>query len=247
MTLIVGHRGGRNLWPENSLTGFRNLCAHNVDAVEFDVHLSDAGELLVIHDPMLDRTTDATGLVRSVTPEQRRTIQLKDSADTIPLLEDVLEVFANTSLGLHIELKADQNGMPYTGMAAQIIAQVKAHGLAGRSILTSFQMEALDEVKSLAPDIARLCSVNAKSAERLGLTETLKQAAERAEIIAIQMDLFAREWDAILAVLPLERLGAWVPNTATDIAAWLGRAPRSITSDDPVLAVSIRDGLNTAT
>ena len=47
MTKIVGHRGARNIWPENSLTGFRNVLALNVDAVEFDVHLTDAGELVV--------------------------------------------------------------------------------------------------------------------------------------------------------------------------------------------------------
>ena len=58
MVMIVGHRGGRNLWPENSLSGFRKLAAMPVEGVEFDVHLTGGGELLVIHDPTLDRTTD---------------------------------------------------------------------------------------------------------------------------------------------------------------------------------------------
>jgi len=58
ITNIVGHRGARNLWPENSITGFRNVFDLAIEVVEFDVHLSDAGELLVIHDPTLERTTD---------------------------------------------------------------------------------------------------------------------------------------------------------------------------------------------
>ena len=68
MTLITGHRGARNLWPENSLQGFRNVLELGVDAVEFDVHVTDAGELLVIHDATLERTTDGHGAVRALTP-----------------------------------------------------------------------------------------------------------------------------------------------------------------------------------
>ena len=55
MVMIIGHRGGRNLWPENSLSGFRKLKAMPVEGVEFDVHLTTAGELLVIHDPTLEQ------------------------------------------------------------------------------------------------------------------------------------------------------------------------------------------------
>ena len=76
MTKITGHRGARNLWPENGLTGFRNVIALDVDAIEFDVHLTDQGELIVIHDATLDRTTEGQGPVRLLTPETRRTTKL---------------------------------------------------------------------------------------------------------------------------------------------------------------------------
>ena len=61
MTLITGHRGARNLWPENSLTGFRNAITLGVDAIEFDVHLTRSGELVVIHDATLERTAEGAG------------------------------------------------------------------------------------------------------------------------------------------------------------------------------------------
>src|SRR6185437_4333063 len=67
MIRILGHRGGRELWPENSLQGFRNAIALGVDAVEFDVHLSADDEVMVMHDPSLDRTTTGDGLVRDKT------------------------------------------------------------------------------------------------------------------------------------------------------------------------------------
>src|SRR5690606_8940203 len=90
MTQIIGHRGARNLWPENSLAGFRNVLALDVDAVELDVHLTESGELVVIHDATLDRTAEGTGPVRLLTPEARIRTRLKDSTETIPTLADVL-------------------------------------------------------------------------------------------------------------------------------------------------------------
>ncbi len=90
MTKIIGHRGARNLWPENSLTGFRNALRLGVDAIEFDVHLTDSGELLVIHDAALDRTVHATGPVRRLSPEGRLATRLRDTDESIPTLSDVL-------------------------------------------------------------------------------------------------------------------------------------------------------------
>src|SRR5205823_5346488 len=63
MTRFAAHRGGAALWPENSLLAFRQALALESDLVEFDVHQTADGALVVIHDPTLDRTTDTTGPV----------------------------------------------------------------------------------------------------------------------------------------------------------------------------------------
>jgi glycerophosphoryl diester phosphodiesterase len=63
MTRIIAHRGARNLWAENSLDGFRRTTQLGVDAVELDLHLSHDGAVVVIHDPLLDRTTNGHGPV----------------------------------------------------------------------------------------------------------------------------------------------------------------------------------------
>ena len=63
---IAAHRGGALLWPENSLTAFRSALALGVDLVELDVHLSRDGEVVVIHDPTLERTTSGQGAVRAL-------------------------------------------------------------------------------------------------------------------------------------------------------------------------------------
>jgi len=63
MVKIIGHRGARDLWPENSLDGFRRTRDLGVDGVEFDVHVTRDNELVVIHDATLDRTTEGRGPV----------------------------------------------------------------------------------------------------------------------------------------------------------------------------------------
>ena len=60
---VAAHRGGALLWPENSLLAFRNALALGTDLLELDVHLTADGELVVIHDPTLERTSTGTGAV----------------------------------------------------------------------------------------------------------------------------------------------------------------------------------------
>ena len=62
----IAHRGGSKIRPENTFAAFDHAVALGADAIECDVHLSRDGEVVVIHDPTLDRTTDATGPVSAM-------------------------------------------------------------------------------------------------------------------------------------------------------------------------------------
>ena len=64
--LAIAHRGGAGLWPENTLFAFQNAVRIGVDALEFDVHATSDGELVVIHDATVDRTTDGAGRVDEI-------------------------------------------------------------------------------------------------------------------------------------------------------------------------------------
>ncbi|MBI4560644.1 MAG: glycerophosphodiester phosphodiesterase family protein, partial [Candidatus Rokubacteria bacterium] len=89
--LVAAHRGGALLWPENSLLAFRNAIALGADFLEVDAHPSRDGELVVIHDPTLDRTTTGAGAVRDRSLAELRALRLKDkdgkvTDQTIPTL-----------------------------------------------------------------------------------------------------------------------------------------------------------------
>jgi glycerophosphoryl diester phosphodiesterase len=242
VTKITGHRGARNLWPENSLTGFRNVLALDVDAVEFDVHLTNAGELVVIHDATLDRTTDRKGPVSALRPESRAETYLEGSADTVPTLADVLSVLAGAEgKQLHVEIKSDEAKQPYPGITSKVVAEIQRFGLAERCHLTSFDLSVLEECRRVAPDIARLVSVNADWAERQGGLEAfLARVDDLAEIVAIHHELMATEWALISKRLSLDRLCVWTLNEEALIRRWLERGIGHLTSDTPDLALYLR-------
>lgn len=105
--LVIGHRGAAGLAPENTLAGFRRAVALGVDAVELDVHVVD-GELVVIHDDTVDRTTDGTGALEDYRLGPLRELDAGDG-ERIPLLAEVLEAVPR-SVGINVELKGQGTG-----------------------------------------------------------------------------------------------------------------------------------------
>lgn len=242
MTLITGHRGARNLWAENSLTGFRNVLDLGVDAVEFDVHLTTAGELVVIHDATLDRTTDHTGPVRALLPEARQKVMLKDTHEAIPTLSEVLEVLAPANrLAFHIEIKADETGTPYQGIVERVAGEIGRFGIGSRSCLTSFDTSVLEDCRRQAPAIVRLVSISAISAEKHGgISQFLEKIDGLAKLVAVHYELLEAEWDIITDAVPIEDLCVWTVNDEETIRRWLARGIGHLTSDAPDLALKLR-------
>lgn len=245
MVMIIGHRGARNLWPENSLDGFRRLVALGVEGVEFDVHLTADGKLAVIHDPTLERTTAGAGPVGAKTLAELQATMLRDSQEGIPSLDQVLDALRDSSLELHIELKTDVVGTAYRGMEAEVLKTIRRHGLETRSILTCFMLEVLETVRSLDSSIPVLASVDRRSVEMLG---GLDQAMARLKAIpglyvAVEKALLVHTLDRFTDTFGADRIGAWVPNDEADLHYWLGQPVRQITTDRPDLALQVRAAL----
>lgn len=239
---IIGHRGARNIWAENSLSGFRNVCGLGVDAVELDVHLSSDGEIMVIHDPLLERTTDHKGPVAHLSRAALAKVTLDDTlGETMPTLPEVLDVFGPTGIELEIEMKMDAFGNPYPGLLDKVIALVEARKMASRVVLTCFVPEVIEEIRAKAPHMRRLASVDRRSCEAFGgVDRTLQRFVDLGCIIAVEQSMLRLCIDRAVGIVGRDKLGAWVPNTVRDLDFWLGQPIAQITSDRPDLALMLR-------
>lgn len=245
MTRIIAHRGARNLWTENSLDGFRRTAQLGVDAVELDRHLSQDGEVVVIHDPLLDRTTNGHGPVSLHSLEALRRLRLRDTVDeTIPTLAEVLDLFAPTRLELELEMKTDAWGLPYPGLIEKTVTLVVARGLTERVRLTCFVPEVIEDLRRQAGQFRRLASLDRRSAEMLGGVE---RAIERFVAldctIAIERTLLDLAFDRCHRMIGTDRLGVWVPNTPSELDYWLRKPIGQLTSDRPDIALAARSAL----
>lgn len=234
---VIGHRGARDLWPENGLTGFRNVLGVGVAGVEFDVHPTRDGDLAVIHDPTLDRTTGASGPVAARSMAELRSLRLTGSEEGIPSLDEVLDVLEQSGVELHIELKVDPDGIPYPGLEERVVGHIRQRGLAERTILTSFWPDVLQRLRAAAPAGRLLASISSSSVEKLGGLEAVLTRLDelRTDHVAVHHSLLSQEMEFLLRRVGPARLGVWVVNDPTEIAHWLGAQVTLITTDRPDL------------
>lgn len=148
--LIGGHRGNPADHPENTLASFRAAIELGVDMIECDVHLSSDGQLVVIHDHTLDRTTDGTGLVAQHTLAELRRLDA-GAGERLPVLSEVCEL-ATGRVGLCIEIK--QIPVPYPGLEERLIACLRQQGMLEQAAVISFHHGAVKRLKELEPRIA---------------------------------------------------------------------------------------------
>ena len=243
MVLIVGHRGARDLWPENSLEGFRRTLALGADGVELDIHLSRDGELVVIHDPTLERTTEGRGAVHDRTAAELDATPLRDAAGTgVPRLDAVLDVFQQSAAELHLEIKTDIAGRTYAGLERKLVDAIHRRRLGHRAIVTCFVPAVLDTVRTIDPQQRVLASLDRRSAELPGGIERAldRFAAIDGCMVAVEKSLLSATFDLCLRRIGGDRLGAWVPNEPEDIAHWLHQPIRQITTDRPDIALAQR-------
>jgi glycerophosphoryl diester phosphodiesterase len=145
------------------MAAFRLANELGADGVELDVHLTSDDRLVVIHDDVLDRTTDGHGPVRMHSWDSLRHLSTgawfgpQFDSERIPLLEDVLAWAQQTDISLSIELKRPTPALgraAYPDLAARVIEPVRAFGLTNRVLLFSDDHTAVRDVRDIAPEIA---------------------------------------------------------------------------------------------
>ena len=149
---IWAHRGCSQLYPENTLLAFEKAAAvQNLTGIELDIQITKDGELVVIHDERVDRTTEGIGFVRDYTLSQLKKLHIyADShpSQMIPTMNevfDMLEQKLKTGFRLNIELK---NGIfPYDGMEEKIVELVHKRGLQEAVVYSTFYAKSLEKLR----------------------------------------------------------------------------------------------------
>ncbi len=154
--LVWGHRGASFDAPENTLASFRLAQEQGADGVELDAQRCASGEVVVLHDESLGRTTGFAGLVTETPWSAIRTLDAgarkseRYRGERVPLLAEVLESF---SLLVNVEIKCDR--ADDRGLTAEVVRVVREARAQDRVLLSSFNPLCLLRARALAKEIPR--------------------------------------------------------------------------------------------
>ncbi|SDJ91916.1 glycerophosphodiester phosphodiesterase [Microbulbifer yueqingensis] len=159
MVIAHGDERGRGLYPGNTLLYVREMASLGVDAVEVDLNLTADGHLVLIHDDVLERTTDGEGRVIDLSLEELRGLRLaenwtrdgisfpyRDSPLSIATIDEVFDAVAD--IPLIIELKNND-----LAAAHAMCAAIRRAGQQHRVIVSTFHKRVIDEFRRICPEV----------------------------------------------------------------------------------------------
>lgn len=229
MPLVYAHRGGAALRPENTIEAFDHGLECGADGLEFDVHLSHDGVVVVHHDDTLDRTTTGTGRVADRTASELAALQ-------VPTLAQVLDRYPN--IPIIVEIKVDS-----TALVRRVIDELRQRGAIDRTALGSFYFGPLDEARRYEP---RLRTGASKEETRWALYRSWVawplgaapyqefQVPERSGLTKIVSPRFVRY--AHRAGCPVK---VWTVNNADDMHRLLDWGVDALITDRPDTAAAV--------
>jgi len=247
--LVFAHRGGKSLWPEETMMAFENAAKAGVDVLELDVHASKDGVVVCIHDDKLDRTTNGAGLVRDKTfaelqaldaaykfpTEEAKTFPLRGTGVKLATLKEVLEKFPN--MPFSIEIKQSQ-----PSIVDAVISVIEAAKMSDKVVIASFFDDTIREVRTKRPNLAttlalgEMTKILTLKEEDLGgytLPAPIFQA-NAANITGENMPLFNK-----LGV----RVHVWTVNDEDTMRRMWKLGVHGIMSDDPALLLKVTSDL----
>ena len=159
--LVIAHRGGRSLGPENTIFTFKRAVEMGTDVLEMDLQATSDGTLVIIHDREVDRTTNGKGAVDGFTlseikkldagfrwsPDKSGNFPLRNKGVTIPTLTEVFKAFPGTRMNL--EIKSSQ-----VNTIQDLCRSIRENGMAQKVLVACFDAGKLGEFRSLCPEVA---------------------------------------------------------------------------------------------
>lgn len=154
--LVMAHRGGLGLWPENTIHGYRKALEAGADVLEIDVWLTRDGVVVVNHDRTVDRTTDGSGPIRDFTLDELKqldagyrwseddTYPYRGAGHTIPTLDEVLSSFPEARFNIDLKENSD-------ALIDSLCALIDTHDAADRLMIASFHQDVLHRFRERCP------------------------------------------------------------------------------------------------
>lgn len=165
--LVIAHQGGDDLWPGNTMFAFQNAVELGVDALEMDLHITNDGVLVLIHDETIDRTTNGAGEVESMTLDELKqfdagydwsrdegvTFPFRGQGITIPTLEEVFLAFPDKRMT--IEIKKSN-----ASMIEPLCQMIRAYDMQDRIVVASFYDDKMKAFREECPEVATSSAKN---------------------------------------------------------------------------------------
>ncbi|HLF73678.1 MAG TPA: glycerophosphodiester phosphodiesterase family protein [Anaerolineales bacterium] len=237
---IFAHRGASAHAPENTLAAFELALAQGADGIELDVKLSADGQVIVIHDATVDRTTDGHGRVKDMPLKELRALDAGSSfagnyrGEKVPTLEEVFETLGKRTF---INVELTNYNTPRDHLVESVCMLVRRFGLQGRVLFSSFFASNLSMARVLLPEVPRgLLALN-------GLLGAWARSFGFAfgKYQALHPNLKDVTPQQVQRVHRLQRrVYVWTVNTAEDMRGLFDWGVDGIFTDDPQLALRAR-------
>ena len=153
--LVIGHRGASAHAPENTLAAFRLAREQGADGIEFDVKRCATGEVVIMHDVSVNRTTNGRGNVHELSLAELRRLDA-GNGERVPLLDEVFEELGgceHPTFLFNVEVTNYQTRGD--GLETAVIEVVRRHKIAHRVLFSSFNPLSVHRLSRLAPEIPR--------------------------------------------------------------------------------------------
>jgi glycerophosphoryl diester phosphodiesterase len=239
--VIFAHRGASAQAPENTLAAFELALAQNADGIELDVKLSADGQVVVIHDSTVKRTTGSDGRVKDLSLGQLQSLEAgsffseKFRGEKIPTLEEVFEIVGKRTF---INVELTNYNTPRDQLVEKVCSLVKKNELQNRVMFSSFFASNLSKARLYLPDVPRgLLAMNGIFG---AWARSFGFAFGRYEALHPHLkDVTSQQVQRVHRLN--RRIHVWTVNRAEDMRRLFHWGVDAIFTDDPLLAVQVRN------
>lgn len=236
--VVIAHRGDKAYAPENTLSAFKLAAEKGADAVEFDVKLTADGQVIVLHDQTVDRTTNGTGNVAKLSLAVLRELEAgmqfpgQYPGERIPALD---EVFETVGKRIYMNVELTNYSTPNDALVPKVVELVKKHGLQSRVLFSSFFAHNLQKARLLLPEVPRGLLTFPGLMGLWG--RTLGWRGDYTALNPYMTDVNAGLVDRIHAAG--KRVNAWTVTAEADVRRIIGLGVDGIITNDPALVLRL--------